>query len=143
VPYEKWTNSPPDLKKLRLSSDKRLSSNQEFGDISEQSKILLERQKKTLEPLNIDEAGKERKSLAALKVKHDSKLSKGKNASEKNQDTSNLSEEERRQLWLKETAEDPYVQEAMSVLSDMIAGNSRPALQKNALSAKMLETSAQ
>lgn len=127
VPYEKWTNLRIDLQKLRSNSYKRVSANQEFTDIAEQSRELLERQNKTLEPLNIDEAVKERKLLTALKAKREAKESKNKKSSEKDRDASSLSDEERRQLWLKETAEDPYVQEAISVLDDMITGNSQPA----------------
>jgi hypothetical protein len=127
VPYEKWTNLRIDLQKLRSNSYKRVSANQEFADIAEQSRELLERQKKTLEPLNIDEAVKERKLLTALKAKREAKESKNKKSSEKDRDASSLSDEERRQLWLKETGEDPYVQEAISVLEDVITGNSQPA----------------
>ncbi len=123
VPYQKWTNLRIDIQKLRANSYKRVSSKQEFTDIAEQSRELLERQKMTLEPLNVDDAVKERKSLMAMKAKHDSK-SKGKKGSEKELDTSSLSDTERRQLWLKETGEDPYVQEAISVLEDVITENS-------------------
>ncbi len=126
VPYEKWTNAVTDLQKLRGNSSKRVDSKKEFVDISEQGSILLDRQKKTLEPLNIDKASKERKLLAALKAKHDSKESSNRKESEKGQDPSSLSDEERRKLWLKETEEDPYVQEAISVLEDVIASNSGP-----------------
>ncbi len=127
VPYEKWANAVTDLQKLRANSSKRVDSKKEFADISEQSRILLERQKNTLEPLNIDEAVKERKLLAALKAKHDTKESNSKKEGEKVQDASSLSDEERQKLWIKETAEDPYVQEAISVLEDVIASKSKPA----------------
>jgi hypothetical protein len=62
--------------------------------------------------------------MTALKAKHDSKKSKGKDGKGKDPDTSNLSDEERRHIWLDEVREDPYIQEGISVLTDVIAENS-------------------
>jgi carboxyl-terminal processing protease len=123
VPYSKWTNYRTDLRELRAKSDKRVSAKQDFIDIAEQSKELLERQKKTLQSLNLDEAVKDRKAMTALKTKHDAKKSNGKKDNEKDKDSSNLSDEERRHLWLKEVGEDPYIQEGIAVLTDIIAEN--------------------
>jgi carboxyl-terminal processing protease len=123
IPYSKWTNYLIDLKELRARSAARVSAKQDFIDIAEQSKELLERQKKTLQSLSIDEAVKDRKTLTALKTKHDAKKSKDKKDNEKDRDSSNLSDEERRHLWLKEVGEDPYIQEGIAVLTDIIAEN--------------------
>lgn len=124
VPYSKWKQYPIDLRELRARSAKRVSAKQEFIDIDEQAKELLAKQKDTLQSLNLEKAEKERKTMTALKAKHDSKKSKGKDGKGKDPDTSNLSDEERRHIWLEEVREDPYIQEGISVLTDVIAENS-------------------
>ena len=124
VPYSKWQQYPLDLRELRARSAKRVSAKQEFIDIAEQTKELLARQKKTLQPLNIEKAEKERKVMTALKDKHDTKKSKGKDDKGDDPDTSNLSDEDRRSKWLDEVREDPYIQEGISVLADLIAESS-------------------
>lgn len=121
VPYSKWRQYPLNLRELRSRSAKRIGAKQEFIDIAEQAKELLARQKKTLQPLNLEEAEKERKVMTALKEKHDTKRSKGKDGKGNDLDTSNLSDEERRHVWLDEVREDPYIQEGISVLADVIA----------------------
>lgn len=128
VPYSRWTDFRIDLRELRARSNKRVSAEQEFIDISEQSRELLERQKKTLQPLNISEAAKDRKTLTAMKAKHDAKKSTVKKDGEKEQDASDLSDEKRRQLWLKEVEKDPYVREGIAVLTDVISENAGRAV---------------
>jgi carboxyl-terminal processing protease len=123
VPFDKATAYRMDLPELKANSRQRVSVKQEFIDISEKSREMTERQKKTLRPLHIDEAARERKTLAALKAGHDAKKSAGKKEAEKDRDAADLSVEKRRQVWLKETAEDPYVQEAISVLTDVASHN--------------------
>ena len=58
-----------------------------------------------------------------MKTKHDAKKSKAKKDNGKDQDSPNLSDTERRQLWVKEVGEDPYVQEGIAVLTDVISEN--------------------
>jgi carboxyl-terminal processing protease len=123
VSYARWTGPRIDLGALRARSSKRIGSKQEFIDMSEQSRELLEQQKKTLQPLNMDEAAKQRKTLAAMKAKHAAKKAKLKKETEKGQDSSDLSDMERRQLWLKEVDEDPYVREGIAVLTDLLTEN--------------------
>ena len=72
-----------DLRELRARSNKRVSAKQEFIDIDEQAKELLAKQKNTLQSLNLGKAEKERKTLTAMKAKHDSKKSKGKDGKER------------------------------------------------------------
>ncbi len=124
VPFSKWKRYPVDLAELRTRSAERVNSKQEFIEIAEQSRELIARQKKTMQPLNLEKAEKERKMMTALKTKYDSKKSKGKDEKDNDLDTSNLSDEERQHLWLDEVKDDPYIQEGISVLTDVIAEKS-------------------
>ncbi len=117
--YSKWTNSRPDIRELRARSEKRVRANKEFADITKENEELIEMQKKTLQPLNIDEARKDEEELKEVTQKRDSGNPHGGIHKGKKQDTSHLSEEGRRQAWVKEVGEDPYVRESVSVLDDM------------------------
>ncbi len=117
--YSKWTNSRPDIRELRARSEKRVRANKEFADITKENEELIEMQKKTLQPLNIDEARKDEEELKEVTKKRDSGNPHGGIHSGKKKDTSHLSEEGRRQAWIKDVGEDPYVRESVSVLDDM------------------------
>ncbi|MDA8241157.1 MAG: carboxy terminal-processing peptidase [Nitrospiraceae bacterium] len=117
--YSKWTNSRPDIRELRARSEKRVRANKEFADITKENEELIEMQKKTLQPLNIEEARKDEEELKEVTQKRDSGNPHGGIRKGKKQDTSHLSEEGRRQAWIKEVGEDPYVRESVSVLDDM------------------------
>lgn len=117
--YSKWTSSRPDIRELRARSEKRVRANREFADITKENEELIEMQKKTLQPLNIDEARKDEEELKEVTQNKDSGNHHGGFRKGKKQDTSHLSEEGRRQEWIKEVGEDPYVRESVSVLDDM------------------------
>jgi len=128
VPFSKWQQLHIDLRELRARSGKRVSAKQEFIDIADQTKELLARQKKTLQPLNLEKAEKELKIMSVLKAKNDAKKSKGKDGKGNDLDNSNLSDEERQHKWLDEVREDPYIQEGIAVLTDVIAESSGGSL---------------
>ena len=109
VPYSLWSVSRTNISLLRSRSEKRTQSSKEFSEIRKEASDLLERQKKTLQPLTLEEARKEREELKTAKSKKDVK----------DPHKSHLSDEERRQEWLKEVKDDPYVRESMTVLTDM------------------------
>jgi carboxyl-terminal processing protease len=117
--YSKWTNARPDIRELRARSEKRVRASKEFADIAKENEELIERQKKTLQPLNIDEARKDEEELKEVTKREDSINPHGGMRKGKKQDISHFSEEDKRQVWIKGVGEDPYVREAVSVLDDM------------------------
>jgi carboxyl-terminal processing protease len=121
ISFARWTHPPVDVRTLRSRSEKRVRGNPAFSEIAKENEELIERQKKTLQPLNIDEARKDQEELKLLTSKKETKSSHGGSMRGRKPDTSHLSEAERKQLWIKDVDEDPYVREAVSVLDDMIS----------------------
>jgi carboxyl-terminal processing protease len=120
APYEQW-HGGFDIRALRARSEKRVRGNPEFADIAKENRELIERQKNTLQPLNVDEARKEQEEIKALTAKTEGKNLHGQNGRGKKPDTSHMSDAERIQLWTEEVGKDPYVREAVSVLHDMLS----------------------
>ena len=119
--YQKWPSGPFDISALRARSEKRVSADAELADIAKENREFIERQKKTLQPLNADEAKKQQEELKTLMSKKETKNLGGHGGKTQKADTSHLSEAERDRLWNKEVGEDPYVREAVSVLHDMLS----------------------
>ncbi|MEW6117485.1 MAG: carboxy terminal-processing peptidase [Nitrospirota bacterium] len=120
VQYTKWQPALPDLAQLKARSSARVQGNQEFTDMVKESVRIGELQAKTLQPLHIDAVRKEREEA----LKHKGKEAKARSphgASESKKTDTSLSEEERKQQWVLEVSKDPYVQEAMGVLLDMVS----------------------
>jgi carboxyl-terminal processing protease len=116
--YNMWRNKISGLPELRAMSRKRVEANKDFMEIDRESRIMLERQKKTLQSLNIDVVRKEREE--ALKLR-DTKGFHGIDEPDKNHPDKVFTREERRALWEKDVNGDIYVREAAAVLDDMIS----------------------
>lgn len=126
VPTTTFIKSPEfqtNLAVLRARSEKRVAANPKFREMEKESMRIEEMQNKTVQSLNIDSARKEMEDvknqgdtemLSAHDMSHDAKT-----------DTSRLTEKERRELWIKDVAEDPYVGEGLSVLGDVISLNEK------------------
>jgi carboxyl-terminal processing protease len=115
VPYEKWIQQP-DIKTLKSKSDERVRSSQDLLKIAKETERICEQQKKTIRSLNIDAVRKER-SETGNEEKGFHGFPKGE---KKAGDTTQLTEEDKKNLWTAEVGKDPYVREAMEVLRDMI-----------------------
>jgi len=127
APYTRWTNPVADIPALRAKSGRRVFSKQDFVDIQAESDRIMEQQKKTTQSLNIDAARKEREENRSKKEKGGKKAHDPSHP-EKKQPDEQMSSEEKRQLWLKEVTGDAYVQEGVSVLTDMISAPSAASL---------------
>ena len=119
--YQKWSAGGFDIATLRARSEKRVRSSAGLTDIARENRELIERQKKTLQSLNADEARKDQEELKSLMSKKEAKGPQRHGDKGKKTDTSHMSDAERKHLWTKEVGDDPYVQEAVSVLHDMIS----------------------
>ena len=125
VQYAKWPTFKIDVPALRARSIKRVMSNKNFADIIAESKRIADRQKKTVQSLNIDIARKELAEAKGLKET----AGKGFHgeAEQEKKTSAVLSEEEKSELLAKEVGKDAYVQETISVLDDVISSNSDPS----------------
>ncbi len=119
--FTKWPGLHINLAELRTRSEKRVAASKEFQGIEKESQKIKDLQKKTVLSLNIDIARKEME---------DERIQAGKDMpnphgmrQEGKSDTSRLTEKERKELWAKDVAGDPYVREGMAVLGDMISMN--------------------
>lgn len=120
--YATWKKCRPDLAVIRAKSAKRVAANTDFKEIETENKKAVERQGKTVQPLNIEEMRKEREQAKQLKETN-GKYSHGLTTSDKKPSQSPLTETERKELWIKEVSGDAYVHESIEVLDDMLAAD--------------------
>lgn len=117
--YSRWANPGNDIRELKDRSMVRVLSSQDFKDIETHSNRIIDQRKKTLFSLNIDEARKERAENAegdkGRKSPHGNLKGLKKPSGEV------MTEQEKKDFWLKELNEDIYLQEAFAVLSDMLS----------------------
>ncbi|MEJ2695562.1 MAG: carboxy terminal-processing peptidase [Candidatus Sulfobium sp.] len=121
--YNKWPKLHAHLAELRARSEKRVEANKKFAEISRESARIKDLQNKTIQSLNIDAA---RKEIEDMKNRADSEMPNPHTTlKDNNQDSSRLTEKERKELWVKEVAGDAYVSEGMAVLGDLISLNAK------------------
>ncbi len=114
-----WPGNGLFLNQLRPLSDRRTQTDEDFIEIREAARLAREKSEHTLQSLNIDDIRKER-----LEAKKHAKKSDSSPHGEGDEDEpadKNLSEAEKHIKWVKDTSEDPYVEEAMTVLEDLFA----------------------
>ncbi len=117
--YPKRDNWETSIESLKSMSLKRIQEDEAFIGISEEADKAAERSKKTRQSLNIDDIRQEfkeerqRKKLAA-------KNGLGHFDKDEEKTDSEITDEERKKLWIKEVNEDPYVKEAIAILHDVL-----------------------
>jgi carboxyl-terminal processing protease len=120
--FTKWPGLHVDLAELRVRSEKRVAADPEFAKITKESRRIEDMQKKTVHSLNFDVAKKEMESMRSL---GETEVPNPHGTSKTKKDTSRLTEKQRRELWVKDVGEDPYVREGMAILGDMISLNEK------------------
>ncbi len=118
VAYAPWPKCRPDLSTLREKSRTRVSSDQQFIDMTKRAARLAEKQKNTLRSLNIEDVRKDIEESRKEKEK-DNKTSHNQAKANKEAKTP----EEKNAEFLKAVSDDNYVKEATSVIKDMIAAD--------------------
>lgn len=118
VDYALWPKCRPDLPTLREKSGTRVKVSQQFIDMEREAARLAERKKNSLKSLNMEDVSKEIEESRKEKEK-DLKRSLGATKPNKEAKTP----EEKREDFLRAVSDDTYVQEAMSVLKDMITAD--------------------
>jgi len=130
--FEKWPRTFGDVSVLKARSAGRVRAKDDFVAIQLASEKTSEQQKKTLQSLNLDVVRKEREELHKLKEKLGKNSARLHDAEKKKPADKEMTAEERRNLWVKETGEDPYVQEAVDVLKDMLSEVQKSTVAKEA-----------
>jgi carboxyl-terminal processing protease len=118
--YSKWPRPAQDMASLRSKSSSRVSAMKDFIEIDAYSKKVIEEQKKTVKSLNIEKARRELEETRLLREK-DIKGSPSHTGTDKKTVNGRLTEDEKKELWKKNIREDAYVQEAVSVLTNMLS----------------------
>ncbi len=110
-----------DLENLKKKSSARVSDDDGFQAMREEAAHAAERSKKTLIATDLDSIRKERIEAKAAREKLGAFFSRyRKDNDEKEKEKKNLSEKEKKQQWLKELREDPYICEAERVVVDIL-----------------------
>ena len=128
--FEKWQPTFGDLSALKAKSAERVRTKPDFIAIQLASDKAGEQQRKTLQSLNLDVVRKEREEVSKLKEKLGKNSGRLHEGDKKKPADTDMTAEERKKNWVKETAEDPYVQEAVDVLKDMVSAGEKAAVAK-------------
>lgn len=120
TPYQKMAWGGPELEALRSLSGERVAASRAFSEIVEDIKISKQKIDNTGQSLLLDDL---RQEFAEAKMRRQSQTSQVNihGEVEKEGGEGKNTAEERRSLWLKEINEDPYVNEAVAVLGDIVA----------------------
>jgi carboxyl-terminal processing protease len=118
VEYSKWPKCGPDIAGLKEKSLKRIAANEKLTDMKNEAEKLAEKQKNTLKSLNISDVRREIEESRKQKGKDDES---GHGSSKLYREAK--TPEEKKEALLKELSEDAYVNEAMSVLGDIITAD--------------------
>lgn len=123
--YQKSAWGGPPLATLRELSHERVTASQDFSKIAEDAQQSKEKIDNTVQSLHIDAL---RREFQEARARLQERTSPGNiHGMPKDDDSlARASAEERRDHWLKEVNEDPYVKEAVAVLGDILTN--RPSL---------------
>ncbi|MHB8709399.1 MAG: carboxy terminal-processing peptidase [Desulfuromonadales bacterium] len=114
--HQSWSDGPVDLSRLKTRSRARVDNNQEFAKIRQVAQTLAERLDNTRQSLQIEVVFKERQDLGkGGAAPHDDMG--GEEESARN---AHKGETEQAKL-LRLLQEDPYVQEAKAIVTDMLS----------------------
>jgi carboxyl-terminal processing protease len=112
--HRDWDNGAVDLSWLKARSLTRVNSNQEFTKIRHVAQTLAERLDNTRQSLQIDVVFKERQDLGKVAAPHDEM---GEEESARNERKG----ETEQAKFLRLLQEDPYVQEAKEIVTDILS----------------------
>lgn len=121
--FTKWPRKGIDLAAIKADSHRRVETEPAFTELAEEARLAKERSEQTRQSLNIADVRKERQE--ARQVEKTSGIPfHGSGMADSSKTSANMSEKEKRDLWIKDLSDDPYTDEAMAVLSDMLAEQS-------------------
>ncbi len=121
--FVRWPGGLDQIEQLKRQSSQRVSADEDFREITQDAALAREKSEQTLQSLNLEDVRREREEAQKSKTSRSAFHGTGEaeGADEDQDRNAELSEAERRKLWIDETAEDPYVEEAMTLLGDLLA----------------------
>lgn len=123
VDYHTWSHRFSDLSPLRIKSAERVSVDTKFNEIKKEAQQVKERMENTIQSLYIDDVLNERRASHSNHTQSQSPHSShdGPPADSNSEgDKTTTSDEQLRKKWILETSEDPYVEEAIFLLDDIL-----------------------
>ena len=126
VKYHQSVSSLDKLDNIKAASAARVKSNASFQKVLEQAKYVKERSDKTSQPLNLEKYQNERKEAIAKSDEYEDMFPTIESMSVKNLDVDlaaiNIDEAkaEENKKWLEGMNKDIYIDEALSIMKDMI-----------------------
>ncbi len=126
VKYHQSVSSLDKLDNIKAASAARVKSNASFQKVLEQAKYVKERSDKTSQPLNLEKYQDERKKAIAKSDEYEDMFPTIESMSVKNLDVDlaaiNIDEAkaEENKKWLEGMNKDIYIDEALSIMKDMI-----------------------
>ncbi len=120
--YQKWTAGPDNLKEIKNKSAQRVKANPSFKLITEHVKRVKDQQQNTSQSLKLAEIYTEQTRLKeqAERLKNYAAERSYLKVTVLNGDSTEPSRLEKLKEWQKEVGADPYIDEAMFVLGDVI-----------------------
>ncbi len=111
--YSPWKGTPGNLERLQQRSDERIGNNEDFHHIRQSAQRAAERRKQTTQSLRLDDMLKERRQLQeeqkSLNTPHGMISPEADNG-----------EKSREEVLFESLKEDPYVQEGILILKDLV-----------------------
>jgi carboxyl-terminal processing protease len=116
--FETW-NESLQIAELRERSRARIATDEDFQAIARAAEASGERMRKTLVSLALDDLRREREEAEKLREEGPEAFHGGDIPAEKRGE--NLSPGEKRRIFVEAAAEDPYIEEAREILTDLRA----------------------
>jgi carboxyl-terminal processing protease len=107
-------------------SAQRIETDEDFIKIGQQAARARENSERTLQSLNLEDMRRERAEARKDRIGDPAAHLGFSGEEDKEKDNPGLSADERYRQWVKETGEDPYVGEAMTLIGDLIAVTTNP-----------------
>ncbi len=123
VPFTRYDSTPVDLEALRGKSSQRLAKDEGLQVIADEAEKALERSKKTTMSLKLSEMKAQREEARATRDKigaHYSKFREAQGEDRGEEPGPGPEEEEDKEKWKEEIKEDPYVNESIRILGNML-----------------------
>ncbi len=118
--YRPWSRKDMEKETLASLSRDRIESDPDFLEIREETALVGKKSENTLQSLDIEDIQREREE-AKLFGKEDADSQENFHAgSDSGEKEKPLSDDERREKWIKSVSEDPYVKEVLHILNDFI-----------------------
>ncbi|MBW6512957.1 MAG: carboxy terminal-processing peptidase [Desulfuromonadaceae bacterium] len=116
-PFRLWDKDAKSIDLLKQKSLQRVTANTDFAEIDRDAERARKRSEDTRQSLRIDAIKAERAEENALHPEQAEAAANNKRKAGKSETA-----EERRQKWLDELNEDPYLLETINILDDIVAG---------------------